>query len=282
MLAALALLFAADADAVTLRHAFTAGQTATYVVEQRSHIDMRAEGLEQQVAHTSETTRRAEVVRVKADGSGVVELTNVRARLSAVSPEGTEASYDSASGDEPPAQFEGVASAVGKPLLRMTVSPTGEVTKVEDLQRVRTDVEAANRSNLQPYVPLPEEPVLVGDQWKDVYQVTVRSEDGFPIPVKMQRTFTLRAVENGVASVDWRSVVRTPLDDPKLSAQLVSRELRGELAFDIAAGRVTSRTANGDREVVGFAGPGTSMKTVTRRTERLVETVAAGEGPAAK
>ena len=273
---------AADAEAVTLRHRFAAGEELTYTVSQQSAIDMRGEQHENQIAHTSETTRVATVSKVNADGSAVVSLTNVRAKLAADSPDGEPISYDSESDAEVPTQFEGVAHAIGKPLMEMTVSPTGEVLSVVSLQKVRADVEMANRSNLQPFVLLPEDAVTAGDQWKDVYQVTVRADDGFPLPVKMQRTFTLKAVEDGVATIAWRSVVRTPLSDPTLEGQLVSRELSGTIRFDVARGRMVSRTATGDRTVVGAAGPGTSMRTVTQRSETLIETVAAGDATPAR
>ena len=276
-------LLAADPQAAAppqtyeLKHRFVEGETLVYTVAQKSAIDMRSAEVEDQVVHSSETTRHAVVDRVKPDGSGVVTLSNTHARLMATAPGEEPVTYDSASDADVPPQFEGVRGSIGKPLMTMTVSPAGEVVRVENLERVQTDVEAANRSNLQPFVPLPAGPVEIGEKWKDVYQVTIRAEDGFPLPVKMQRTFTLRAVREGVATIDWRSVVRTPLNDPKLESQLVSRELAGELTFDIGAGRVTSRTARGDRTVVGFAGAGTSMRTVTDRKESLVQTLAAGE-----
>ena len=290
MLAALllALTPAADAEAVTLRHAFAAGDVALVQIDNVAALDLRGPNGQQQITHSSRTVRRAVVERVKPDGSGVVVLTIERTRMEADAPDTDRVVYDSALGGEVPEMFEGVAGTIGKPLLRMTVTPLGEVTKVEELQggaNAAATAETADsvlHSNVQPYVPLPEGPVAAGEKWKDVYKVNARDEAGFPVPVKMQRTFTLKSVEGGVATVAWRTVALTPITDPKIEAQVMKREMSGTLRFDAAAGRMTSREAVGNRTVVGFAGAGTSMRAVTKRSEADVESVAAAEGPAAR
>ena len=279
MLAALLFLLtpAADAESVTLRHAFAAGDSVLVRIDNDAALDLRSPEGEQQITHSSSTVRRAEVERVKPDGSGVVVLTIERTRMAADAPDTDRVVYDSRVGGEVPEMFEGVAGAIGKPLLRMVVTPLGEVTKVEELQgganaaATAETAESVLRSNMQPYIPLPEGAVAVGEKWKDTYKVNARDESGFPIPVKLQRTFTLKSLEGGVATVAWRTVVLTPITDPKVESQVMRREVAGTLTFDADAGRMTSREAVGNRTVVGFAGAGTSMRSVTKRTEALVE-----------
>ena len=86
-----------------------------------------------------------------------------------------------------------------------------------------------------------------------------------------RRRFGLKSVKNGVAVIAVDFQVLTPLNDPTLEAQLVQRMAKGEVRFDILAGRVISQQLDVDKSLHEFSGPGSLMHHLSRFTEELTE-----------
>jgi hypothetical protein len=124
--------------------------------------------------------------------------------------------------------------------------------------------------------------VAVGDSWKQEFSLDVVIETPpYKRPVTIQRKFTLLSVENGIATVDERTFVLTPPDDPKEEAQLLQRTPGGTFTIDIENGRLIQRELKIDNRVVGFQGPQTEMKVVGTRIDRYLpqtQTAAADGG----
>jgi hypothetical protein len=62
----------------------------------------------------------------------------------------------------------------------------------------------------------------------------------------------------------------TPVQDPAIEAQLIQRLHKGEIRFDMAAGRVVGQQLDVDRRTIGFSGATSSMHYLMRFTERLL------------
>ncbi|MCH5374869.1 MAG: hypothetical protein JJ992_12915, partial [Planctomycetes bacterium] len=86
------------------------------------------------------------------------------------------------------------------------------------------------------------------------------------------------------ATINVKSQVLTPLNDPALQSQLVQRIKKGFIKFDVDAGRILSQQMDSDEMVIGFNGPESNMKYLSRLTEDAgpAETVASKPKPAAQ
>ena len=87
--------------------------------------------------------------------------------------------------------------------------------------------------------------------------------------IAMQREYTLRSVDNGIAEIDVRTAVLTPIQDPREEGQLIKRTPSGSFRLDMAQGRLLERIMKLDNKVVGFEGPHTALRVVGTRQESL-------------
>jgi hypothetical protein len=118
-------------------------------------------------------------------------------------------------------------------------------------------------------VPLPDEPATVGTEWTVPQEVVVEVPNGPRRAVKTRLRYRVASLRDGVATIDVDTTVLTPLDDPRLESRLLERIWDGEVEFDVARGRLLSRSTGVDRRVVGFSGPESSVRYKASLEERL-------------
>lgn len=281
---------ASQADKVTLRYRFTPGQIVQYEVTHAGEITT-------QVAEVAETTRNKtksrkhfRVAGVAPDGAGELELVIDWVRLEASFGDNPPTVFQSDDPDKQPRAYDAVLQAIGKPQAVLRLSPVGQV-----LDLTRKDGKPASGSSAasagtkstagassapESYlVPLPENAVAVGDTWKERFELDVVTQDKLPLKVAMQRTYKLASVDKKQATIDFRTTILTPIEDPALAAQLIQRETSGKIVFDIDKGLIVSRTSAVDRTVVNPFGSKSSMRAAsTYREEWIPEgKLAAGE-----
>jgi hypothetical protein len=208
-----------------------------------------------------------------------MEVTIERVRLSARGPE-TDFSWDSADEAPAPAELRGVKGTIGTPLGTITITPLGKI--VDAKQRGAGSAAQQVKEGQLDFLPLlPEDPVAVGESWKQEYTLDIAIETPpYKRPVTLQRKFTLLSVESGIATIDERTFVLTPPRDPMEEAQLLKRTPIGTFTIDIEKGRLIQRELKIDNRVVGFQGPQTEMKVVGTRIDRYLPEAqtAAGDG----
>jgi hypothetical protein len=175
-----------------------------------------------------------------------------------------EIRYNSKTDSEVPPGYEEVAEAVGVPLTLVTMDERGKI-----LKRFEKRAQPVGAST-QMTMPLPPEPVAIGQTWSTGVDIDVVLQDGGKKKVKTRQKFTLEKVENDVATIAIDSQILTPISDPAIEAQLIQRLSSGSARFDIAAGRVLSQQLDLDRHVIGFSGPSSSMHYLTRFTEQML------------
>ncbi|MGC3972467.1 MAG: hypothetical protein QM775_35520 [Pirellulales bacterium] len=93
--------------------------------------------------------------------------------------------------------------------------------------------------------------------------------------IKARRKITLEKVMGNVALLRHETQILSPLDDPKIEAQVVQSEQAGEVLFDLSRGRIIRMSLGNDREVFGFQGDASVMRVEAAFTERLAD--ASGE-----
>jgi hypothetical protein len=174
--------------------------------------------------------------------------------------------YDSQTDATPPAGYESVAKTIGVPLTQVKMTQYGKV-----IQREEKAVQAGNRRDTPIAIPLPEEPVKIGATWDEPHDITVQLPEGKSRQVSTRRHFQLKSVKTGVATITTAYQVLTPINNAQIKAQLLQRLHKGEIRFDIDAGRVISQQLDIDDRAIGFSGPASSTHYLMRFEERLLK-----------
>jgi hypothetical protein len=145
------------------------------------------------------------------------------------------------------------------------LDPRGRV-----LQQKLCDVKAAASTNSGFTLPLPEDPVAVGQQWSIPSLIDLPLPNGGVRRIKSIQNFTLESVKTGVATIRVKTEILTPIHDPALESQLLQFESSGTVRLDIEAGRILGQQIDVDKGVVGFCGAASSIHYVSRWTEDLL------------
>jgi len=277
--AALVLLVAASAIATspetssseapgkkyTLRYKFGPDQTLRWKVVHRARVDASVGGVSQTTESVSNSVKVWKVRKVEPNGSTtfeqMVEHVDMWQKLTGRA----EVRYNSQTDKAPPAGFENVAKSIGVPLSRTTIDSQGKVLARRQL---------AGMSKVQQEtmltIPLPDEPVAMGETWSIPCDIDVPLEGGTVKKIKARQTFTLEAVQGSAATVRLATQILTPVDDPAIEAQLMQRDSTGTVTFDLEAGRVVAQKMDTDKRVVGFRGHASSLHYRTQFTEELM------------
>lgn len=247
-----------------LEYKFQTGEKVFYEVVHQMAVDTKVEENTEKMKSRTKALSKWDFTKVGANGdvtfSNTVDYVNMWSELTGREPQ----RYDSRTDKEVPAQYENVAKTIGKPIAIVTASKQGDVLKRDDI------VKQLDRSTGGLLVPLPPQPIGIGFEWDVPSSVTVRHKDGRRQAIKTRQLYKLENVAAGVATISLTTQVLTPVNDPKIDSQLVQKLSKGELKFDMDAGRMISKQLNWNEVVVGFNGPQSSMKFLARMTERLV------------
>ncbi|MBX3424394.1 MAG: hypothetical protein KF688_01825 [Pirellulales bacterium] len=247
-----------------LAYKFKMGEVLRYQVEHATNVRTTIDGKTQQTESLSESTKAWKVTDVLPDGEMEFVHLVESVRMTNDTPGGPSHSYDSAKDSSPPPGFEGVAAAVNVPISVVRISPSGEVVSREEKHP-----QPVASKDMPITLPLPAQPIAVGERWSNVYDVPAERKGGAKIAVRTRRICKLVAVKNGVATISVEYNILTPVD-PFVRSQLVDRLTTGKVRFDLEAGRIVEQRHSGDTRVLGFAGQASSMHFASRFEERLL------------
>jgi hypothetical protein len=176
-----------------------------------------------------------------------------------------ELRYNSREDKEPPAEYQHVAKSLQVPLAVVTIDEHGTILKREN-QSHHPDLGFGGL-----VLPLPRGEVPLGHTWAVPHELKVRLPDGLHKSIKTRLQYRLEKVQTGVATISVTTQVLTPLHDARVEAQLVQQLSKGEIKFDIDAGRILSKRLDWDENVIGFNGSDSNMKYLARFTEELIK-----------
>ena len=123
-------------------------------------------------------------------------------------------------------------------------------------------------------MPLPENPVAVGDTWREMIPVSVRVTEEISRQINILRTFRLESVENGVATISFRSSVEAAVKSPTMRSQLIKATPKGTLTLDIERGVMVKREMRYDETVLNAIGANSVVLCHGKSTEELLEETA--------
>jgi len=246
-----------------LCYKFKPGETIRYEVEHMATVDTRISATDQKAKSRSRSTMVWKFIDAEPGHFKFIQsLEKVDLWQQAEGQD--EIRYNSETDETPPAAYERVSETLEQPVATITIDDCGELIQREG------NGQTPDLGFGGIVVVLPPKPIPVGHQWYvgDTLRVRDRNKQVKEISVRLKHE--LKSVKTGVATISVQTQVLTPINDAQLESQLVQRLSRGEIKFDLIAGRVIEKRLDWDESVVGFNGPESSMKYLARFTESLV------------
>ena len=266
------------APAYPLAYKFAAGDEIRTKVVQLVTVETSIKGVSETASTRVVSTKLWKIVRIEPTGNIVFENSVEHVDMWQSTTGRQEIRYNSATDKTPPPGHEHIAGSVGKVLSVITMDRNGRIVNRDDKQQ------QFNPGIGDLSVPFPSEPVKVGATWSIPNELKMTLEDGTVKKVATRQQYKLDKVETGVATISVETQVLTPVNDPKIQAQLVQRLQKGTIKFDLDAGRLIHKQMDLDESVHGFSGPESHMQYLARFTEEpaTAETTTAAKAGAEK
>ena len=266
-------LSADEPDTYLLHYKFQPGQTWYYVVENTGKIVTKYDSFTETMTNRSQAWKQLRVTAVGEDGNAQLEPMVERVVMSATKDGEEPVNYDSAIDENPPLQFLEVKRTINQVQAVINVAANGDLTKV--IPRATDNpklIAAAEKKDprLNFLIVMPEEPVRIGDTWKNRFTSEVTVGKGLQQEVTLQRKYKLIAVKGSIAVIEQKIAVLTPVNDPQIQAQLMQHTPSGHIEFDLEQGLIVSMRTHVDEMVVGPFGPKSSISAVTKSEEKLL------------
>jgi hypothetical protein len=287
---------AAPSEKHLLAFKFRPDQVVRYEVRHETEMTTHFSGSTEIARNKSESRRAYKVTQVTPEGQGDLQLSIEWVHMTAQFDNGVSKTkpieFQSDDPNKRPQQFQHILATIGPPQATIRFSPSGRPLKAEPLVPTppsNTDpakdkaspasgsvaAMAADASHENYLILLPEQPVAVGETWKDRFEIVAREPpDKIPVKITMQRSFKLTEIKEGRATIEFRTVILTPIQNPAISAQLMQRETTGKFVFDVEQGLIVSREATCDRMVVDALGPKSSTRAISKYQEKLLTVTA--------
>jgi len=183
--------------------------------------------------------------------------------------------YDSTKPEEPLKEFEKVASTVNRPQARFQLSASGRLLKVtllmNDVPKFFADAAAKADPSINLLVAFPEQPVKVGDKWTEKFETPVTVGNALNRPITLIRSYELASVVDQLATIQVRTALLTPTNDPEILRQIIQQTPAGTIEFDLRQGRIINRSFKIAEKVFNAFGNQSLLQANGTMTERLVD-----------
>lgn len=273
-------VLAAEVDKkFTLRYRFEAGQVVRYQAINQVEMTTKKQHLTETAEQKSTSDNNFRVVSVDDQGVATLELMIDRVQMSARFNNAKAVTFDSDSKANIPPAYSQVSQTIGKPLARIRVSDIGEMLSSESLLKpeIAAGVAAPVPSRQDAADPaknfllkLPKEELAVGDRWTDLLKIRVNVTRTLTQDINVQRRYELKSVDGHLATISMRTIVISPVREPGVLAQLISRTPFGEIVFDMEQSLMVSRSLKINKTEIGVIGDDSSMKAVGSFREKLL------------
>lgn len=245
-----------------MKYKFREGESIEWSVRHLATTETKIKGETQEAQSSTASSKVWTIEKVDEEGNitfvNTLKSVNMWKKVTGES----EVRYNSSTDDEPPLDYRSVAKAIGVPLSKVTITPTGHVIKHTSASQV-FELGVADLT-----VPFPAAAIRVGQKWHTTDEVTV-VVDGRSKKIKVRQQFQLATVQTALATIKVKTQVITPFSNPKIESQLVQKITHGTVKFDMDAGRIVSKHFDWDESVVGFSGADSRLKYLARFTEKI-------------
>jgi len=271
-------------DAYELVYRFKKGDQLRWKVTQQLRVKTSMEEKTDVLDTVSASTKRWTVTEVDADGTATIEhlveevnmhrnqMTEEFDRTATkITPDtqrkqkNSESSYNSKTDKEVPDEYEQVSKSLNIPLLKLRISPNGEL-----LDRIPLVPYNLGTLDSKILIPLPKGKIKVGETWKVPEEAVLPQPNGTVKKVKLQKIYTLSSVKNGLAVITYKTERLSPIEEPSLEIQLFDKLASGRVELDLRTGYILKQQTDVKGYVLGFAGETSSIDHVARLVEEFV------------
>jgi hypothetical protein len=252
------------ADKYLLRYHFEPGETLRY----ESVMQLMQQGVVGTKSKIDNTLTRQKRVftigEVTEDGQADVSMQFEHVRMEIQSNGEEPEVFDSTMPlENVTKKFQGTARQLAGAAPKYQLQAQGTPVSEDGIQQIPDGGQASFM------FPLPEQEVAIGESWKVNMVINVRIGEGVKRDITLLRTYTLRSVEDGIATIGFSTSVSSAVKVPAVKAQLLQATPQGEMLFDIAKGRLLRKEMRIDRMVIGALGPGTMLSAKSSTIETL-------------
>lgn len=259
--------FGAD-EAVLLRYSFEPSAVTKWNVVHRTLNNTTMKETTIDTETYSESEKIWKVIQVKPNGGAVIENSVAWVNLWQDITGKPRVSYDSRKDAEPSPGYERVKSMINVPLAQIELDARGNVVNRKDFFP-QSELQLLNPVQLT--VPFPENPVYVGDTWRVEQTLYIPKPGSTILKVKTVKTFTLESLQDNIAQITYKTRVLTPIHDPTTEAQIVQCRAKGEMKFDVKAGKSLEHVLSLNHSVPHFSGDASIVKHKNRSIETLIQ-----------
>jgi hypothetical protein len=268
-LAGLLLASTAPAQTPAWQFRWQAGQVLTYRVEHvMSAVETAKDGKEE-TSQKLNLVKRWQVLSVDPAGVATVQKSLVSLRIEKTTPGGVLL-FDSGNLDRSnPQMRDQLSKFVGQPLEVLCVDTKGKVVEVKE-----SKYGPASRfeSELPFIITLPNDAPTVGGTWERAYAITMEPPQG--VGEKFSAVQKYVCTKAQATSGDVTIGLTTSLQNPPEAAgdriPLLPLMPRGEVVFDVKAGRVQSANLKIEEELKDYQGEGTNYQFKSSYSEEYV------------
>jgi hypothetical protein len=259
-------------DKINLNYRFTKGETLRSRVTQQTRVDTSIGGSTQVAEMASVSVKRWVVKDVDKEGNVTFETQwdSIDMRQKMTGRE--EVRYNSVTDKMPPAGYDQIAAMIGKPLSLITIDPRGKIVRREakDAETKKTLSTSTYQAEQQLLVPLPAEPVTLGQPWSVPTDIRVSLDDNKSSrTIQARHRYEVEKIDGNVAVIGHETIL-PPLSDPEIRSQVIQQLGRGQIQFDLKTGKVLKQVSEVDERVIGFRGPESSIHFLSKFTEEIL------------
>ena len=247
----------------TLRHRLNKADQVRWDVEHIASVETKVGQHEEKISSRTRSVKLWKVIEVDATGNMTFQNSVERLSMWNKSGEQEPISFDSEDNQEVPPMFRTASKSVGVTLATVTIDPQGQV-----IDR-NSDLPSSSFGAGEVTIPFPEQPIGIGHKWSVPAEFTAKHSDGRVKNIKSRRLYTLVSVDNQIATIEFKTEILTPIEDPTIKSQIIQKLNRGKLQFDLVKGRMISRETDWNERVQGFEGADSNMEYMGRLTETL-------------
>ncbi len=213
-----------------------------------------------------EQRRRFSIGKIAEDGTADVAMQYEHLRMQLQSNDQEPIVFDSTmKPEEIPSTFKGAAAEFRKKsAATFELRPEGTPVSEDGVEQVAKGGQASFG------LPLPVKPIAVGDSWKVQMPVQVRMAEKVMREITLLRSYRLKSVDDGIATIVFFTSVESPVKSPSIKGQLIQATPSGRFLFDIANGRVLRKEIKIDKSVLGAMGTSTILSVTSKTVERLL------------
>ena len=259
------LEFVQAQDAYELAYRFKKGEQLRWKVMQQLRVKTSMEEKTEVIDSISTSTKIWTVTEVDADGTATIEHLVEEVNMHRKQTEMPDSSYNSKTDQEVPIGYEQVSQSLNVPLLKLKISPNGEL-----LDRIPLVSYTLGTLDSKILVTFPKEKIKVGETWKVPEEAVLPQPNGTVKKVRLQKIYTLNSVRNGLAIITYQTERLSPIEEPKLEIQLFDKLVSGRVELDLKTGHILRQQTDVKGYVLGFAGSTSSIDHVARLVEEFV------------